>query len=99
MKRLILIYYFFIFKKKEKISIPNSLFRIQILLLFFHFFSTFVKSEWLVNQHRDTLATFIGHAHLSTFTAIAENESIARTRFMLKKKMICPCGPPLPRGV
>ncbi|KAJ1508709.1 Splicing factor 3B subunit 5 [Coelomomyces lativittatus] len=57
------------------------------------------RYEWLVNQHRDTLATFIGHAHLSTFTAIAENESIARTRFMLKKKMICPCGPPLPRGV
>lgn len=53
------------------------------------------KYEWLVHQHRDTYASYIGHANLLSYIAIAENESIARTRFNLMEKMIQPCGPPI----
>ncbi|KAI9189910.1 Splicing factor 3B subunit 5 [Blastocladiella emersonii ATCC 22665] len=49
------------------------------------------RYEWMVNQHRDTLASVIGYNHLSSFMALAENESIARTRHMLKQRMIAPC--------
>ena len=38
-------------------------------------------SEWLVNQHRDSFATYIGHHNLVEFFAIAENESKARVKF------------------
>ncbi len=38
-------------------------------------------SEWVVNQHRDSLASYIGHHNLVEFFAIAENESKARVKF------------------
>ena len=38
-------------------------------------------SEWLVNQHRDSFASYIGHPNLVEFFAIAENESKARVKF------------------
>ena len=38
-------------------------------------------SEWLVNQHRDTFASYIGHHHMLEFFAVAENESKARVKF------------------
>ena len=40
-----------------------------------------LHSEWVVNQHRDTLASYIGHHNLMEFFAIAENESKARVKF------------------
>ena len=38
-------------------------------------------SEWAVNQHRDSLSSYIGHHNLVEFFAIAENESKARVKF------------------
>ena len=52
------------------------------------------KFEWLVNQHRDSFASYIGHPNLVEFFAIAENESKARVKFNFLQKMLQPCGLP-----
>ena len=52
------------------------------------------KYEWLVNQHRDTYSSYLGHHDVLNFIAISENESRARVRFNLLEKMLQPCGPP-----
>ncbi|KAJ9084064.1 Splicing factor 3B subunit 5, variant 2 [Entomophthora muscae] len=39
------------------------------------------KHEWLVNQHRDSYASYLGHNNLTHYFSIAEGESIARVRF------------------
>ena len=52
------------------------------------------KFEWLVNQHRDTYASYIGHDNMLSFFSIAENETKGRVRFNLMRKMLQPCGPP-----
>ncbi|XP_064406255.1 splicing factor 3B subunit 5-like [Halichondria panicea] len=52
------------------------------------------KFEWVVNQHRDSLASYIGHPNLTEFFAIAENESKARIKFNCLQKMLQPCGVP-----
>jgi hypothetical protein len=39
------------------------------------------RSEWGVNQHRDSLALYVGYDSLSSYIAIAENESIGRVKF------------------
>jgi hypothetical protein len=51
-------------------------------------------SEWAVNQHRDSLASHIGHHDFLSFVAVAENESIGRVRFTMLEKMLSPCGVP-----
>ena len=38
-------------------------------------------SEWGVNQHRDSLALYVGFDSLSQYIAVAENESLGRVRF------------------
>jgi hypothetical protein len=38
-------------------------------------------SEWLTHQHRDTLASIVGHSTLSSYLAIADGESIGRVKF------------------
>ncbi|KAI9217057.1 splicing factor 3B subunit 5/RDS3 complex subunit 10, partial [Blastocladiella britannica] len=43
------------------------------------------RYEWVVNQHRDTLASMIGLPYLTAMMGIAENESFARTKIMLKQ--------------
>jgi len=48
----------------------------------------------VVNHHRDTAASALGHADLTAYYAIAENESIGRVKFTLLEKMLQPCGPP-----
>nr|CAD7416928.1 unnamed protein product [Timema poppensis] len=52
------------------------------------------KFEWLVNQHRDSYASYMGHFDLLNFFAISENEAKARVRFNLMERMLQPCGPP-----
>ncbi|XP_039255430.1 splicing factor 3B subunit 5-like [Styela clava] len=52
------------------------------------------KWEWLTNQHRDSLASYIGHPDLLSHIAIAENETRARVRFNVLERMFQPCGPP-----
>eukprot|EP00053_Salpingoeca_punica_P023478 m.10280 g.10280 ORF g.10280 m.10280 type:complete len:99 (+) comp5169_c0_seq1:128-424(+) len=56
------------------------------------------KFEWLVNQHRDTFASMLGHPNMLDYVAIAENESRGRTKFNLMMKMIQPCGPTPGKG-
>ncbi|KAM4695049.1 splicing factor 3B subunit 5 [Discoglossus pictus] len=53
------------------------------------------KWEWLVNQHRDSYSSYMGHFDLLNYFAVAENESKARVRFNLMEKMLQPCGPPV----
>ncbi|KPM06012.1 hypothetical protein NH340_JMT03466 [Sarcoptes scabiei] len=50
------------------------------------------KFEWLVNQHRDTYASYLGHPDMLSYFAIAENESIGRIKFSIMEKMLQPCG-------
>eukprot|EP00118_Oscarella_pearsei_P005241 m.23853 g.23853 ORF g.23853 m.23853 type:complete len:88 (+) comp28541_c0_seq2:1753-2016(+) len=52
------------------------------------------RYEWIVNHHRDSLASYIGHDNLLSHIAVAENETKARVRFNLLQKMLQPCGPP-----
>ena len=46
------------------------------------------KFEWVSNQQRDTIASNIGHYDLMSYFAVAENESIGRTRYNLMEKML-----------
>lgn len=50
--------------------------------------------EFLVNQHRDTLCTYLGRHDMLSYFALAEGESRARVRFNLQRKLVQPCGPP-----
>lgn len=52
------------------------------------------KWEWLVNQHRDSYCSYMGHFDLLNYFSVAENETKARVRFNLMEKMLQPCGPP-----
>lgn len=52
------------------------------------------RHEWAVNMHRDTAASFVGHPHLASYLAVAENEALGRVRYRLLAKMVAPCGPP-----
>mmetsp|Transcript_27974 Transcript_27974/g.28268 ORF Transcript_27974/g.28268 Transcript_27974/m.28268 type:complete len:93 (-) Transcript_27974:104-382(-) len=56
--------------------------------------SDMTKFEWAVNQHRDTIASHIGHHDMLSFFAVAQNDSIGRVRYQLLEKMLQPCGPP-----
>ncbi|KAH7640929.1 dehydrogenase/reductase sdr family member 4-like [Dermatophagoides farinae] len=49
------------------------------------------KFEWMVNQHRDTYASYLGHPDMLSFFSIAENESIGRIKFNMMEKMLQPC--------
>ena len=39
------------------------------------------RSEWAVNQHRDSLALYVGYDSLAQFISIAENEAVGRVKF------------------
>ena len=38
-------------------------------------------SEWLTHQHRDTLASIVGHPSLTSYLAIADGDATGRIRF------------------
>src|SRR4051812_828325 len=40
-------------------------------------------SEWLSNQNRDSLASYIGHHSLLAYMAIAEGNAIGRERYKI----------------
>lgn len=46
------------------------------------------RSEWAVNQHRDSYALYVGHDSLASFFAVAENESVGRVKFSCLQ--VCP---------
>ena len=48
------------------------------------------KHDWVVNQHRDSIASYIGHPNLTSYFAIASNQSRERIRFNLLHRMIQP---------
>jgi len=50
--------------------------------------------DWVVNQQRDTYATFMGHFDMLNYIAISENETKGRVKFSMMEKMLQPCGPP-----
>jgi len=52
------------------------------------------RFDWIVNQHRDSNASYLGHHDLLNYFAIAENESKARIRFNMMEKLLQPCGAP-----
>jgi len=54
------------------------------------------KYEWLSNQHRDSIASYIGHHSLLSYFALAEHKAVARYRYELLEKMHQPCGPAPP---
>lgn len=40
-----------------------------------------MSSEWLTHQHRDTLASIVGHPPLLAYLSVADGECQARERF------------------
>lgn len=50
-------------------------------------------SDWITNQHRDTLASHVGHYDQLSYYSVAQNESIARVRLQMLEKIYQPCGP------
>lgn len=50
----------------------------------------------MVNQHRDTLSSVVGHPPLLAYMATALGEPRVQVRKNLLEKMIMPCGPPPP---
>ena len=56
---------------------------------------TTTKYAFLTNQHRDTAASIISHTSSQcAYYAVAQNESIHRTKYNLLESMIQPCGIP-----
>jgi len=55
--------------------------------------SSFLCSEFLTNQHRDTYASHVGHYDQLSYYAVATNESVGRLRLEFLEKMVQPCGP------
>jgi len=58
----------------------------------------FIVSEWMVNIHRDTIASYMGHTGLLAYFAVALNESQGRVKHNLMQKMLAPIGPPPIQG-
>jgi len=50
------------------------------------------KFEWLVNQHRDSLASYVGHPNLLHYFATVQNQSVGRVRYQMLQRMVKPCG-------
>ncbi|KAJ7465315.1 splicing factor 3B subunit 5/RDS3 complex subunit 10, partial [Mycena latifolia] len=53
-----------------------------------------LRSDWVTHQHRDTLASIVGHPTLTSFLTIADSESLGRIKFEITERMLQPCGPP-----
>jgi splicing factor 3B subunit 5 len=41
------------------------------------------KFEWVSSQHRDSIASHVGHSDMLNFFAVAQNDSIGRVRYQL----------------
>jgi len=52
------------------------------------------KFEWASSLHRDTLASYVAHNEMLSFSAVAQNESVGRLRYQMLEKMLQPCGLP-----
>ncbi|KAL9188316.1 hypothetical protein ACHAXT_006694 [Thalassiosira profunda] len=52
------------------------------------------KYEWVTNMHRDTLASHVGHYDQLSYYAVAQNESVGRSKKEFLEKMLQPAGRP-----
>ena len=52
------------------------------------------RHEWAVNIHRDSYASYVGHHPMVSYFAVANGESIGRTKYDFTQKMLLPCGLP-----
>jgi len=52
------------------------------------------QHEWAENQHRDSIAAYVGHRALTEYMAMAEGIPTARVRLNLLNRMHRPCGEP-----
>ena len=52
------------------------------------------RHEWAVNIHRDSYASYVGHHAMASYFAVANGESVGRTKYELTQKMLLPCGLP-----
>jgi len=50
------------------------------------------KWEWATHQHRDTLSSIVGHPALTSFVALADNESIGRIKFEMTEVRVLSVG-------
>ena len=50
--------------------------------------SDITKFEWAVNQHRDSITSFVGHHDMLNYFAMAQNDSVGRVRYQLLE--VCP---------
>lgn len=74
-----------------KLSVISSFFCICSCLFLFWLCFVYIFSEWLVNQHRDSAASYIGHYNLLDYFALVENETRARTKFNLLEVKLLFC--------
>jgi hypothetical protein len=44
---------------------------------------SFDPSEWAINQHRDTMASHIGHYDFLSYCALVENEAVGRVKYTM----------------
>jgi splicing factor 3B subunit 5 len=89
-------------QKKKKRPIPQCLSHVLFACFsspppFLHYLpghADMTKYEWATNQHRDTMASHVGHYDQLSYYAVAQNESVGRVRAQMLEKMLEPCGPP-----
>lgn len=51
------------------------------------------KADWLAYQHRDTLASIVGHADQLTYLSLIENVPTAKMEQILIERMVNPLQP------
>ena len=74
---------------------PPSMSPLSLMItLFIPGHADMTKYEWATNQHRDTMASHVGHYDQLSYYAVAQNESVGRVRAQMLEKMLEPCGPP-----
>lgn len=52
------------------------------------------RHEWATHQHRDSIASYLGHASMVDYFAMAEGVSVGRARLNLLERMHRPVGDP-----
>lgn len=50
------------------------------------------RREWAENQHRDSIASYLGHDSIVEYFALAEGVSVGRARFNLLERLHQPVG-------
>lgn len=50
------------------------------------------QHEWAVNQHRDSIATYVGRHHMMEYMALARGVSVGRVKWELLQRYARPCG-------